>query len=174
MNRLKEAAVFSIIDLKAGYWQIPIREGDQWKTAFITPDGLYEWIVMPFGLKNAPATFQAYMSRVIDKKFEDYTAVYLDDILIFSPDIETHTRHLTAVLQRLSEFNLIVKAEKCSFAAKKIKYLGYIVSKGKVEMDPAKVKVISDYPTPTSHEADEEILGDGELPSGVLEGHLHL
>ena len=157
--RLQRAAIFTILDLKTGYWQIPIRETDRWKTAFVTPDGLFEWIVMPFGLKNAPATFQAYMMRVINEDFKDFTSVYLDDILIYSANIEDHERHLAAVLSRLSQFHLIIKPEKCAFATTKLKYLGLIISSGKTEMDPAKIKALKDYPEPNTQKQLRRFLG---------------
>lgn len=120
----------------------------EWKTAFNTPTGHFEDLVMPFGLTNAPAVFQALINDVLCDMLNKFVFVYLDDILIFSQSLQDHILHVQAVLQRLLENSLFVKAEKCEFHASSVSFLGYIVGQNRLEMDPAKVSAIADWPVP--------------------------
>ncbi len=138
---------------------VRIREGDEWKTAFNTPRGHFEYLVMPFGLSNSPAVFQALVNDVLRDMVDQFIYVYLDDILIFSSSLQEHVQHVRRVLQRLLENGLFVKAEKCEFHAQSVTFLGYVVSSEGMRMDPDKVKAVVDWPTPDSRKALQRFLG---------------
>ena len=121
---LYRAKVFSSIDLTSGYWQIPIRAEDQHKTAFRSRYGHYEWKVMPFGLCNAPATFQRFMNDIFRDLLDVCVVVYLDDILVFSRSKEEHQQHLRQVLQRLREHHLVAKPKEVCVGSRKYRVSG--------------------------------------------------
>jgi len=159
LDRLHGAKVFSKIDLRSGYHQIKIHEDDVHKTAFRTRYGLYEFLVLPFGLTNAPATFMNLMNDVFRKELDSFVIIYLDDILVFSENEEQHTAHLELVLQKLRDNKLYAKLSKCEFFKSKVGFLGHVVSENGVEVDPNKVKSIVEWPTLTCVNDIQSFLG---------------
>ncbi len=157
-ERLQGASIFTKLDLRNAYHFVRIREGDEWKTAFNTPRGHFEYLVMPFGLSNSPAVFQALVNDVLRDMVDQFIYVYLDDILIFSSSLQEHVQHVRRVLQRLLENGLFVKAEKCAFHAQSVPFLGFIVSPEGVRMDPDKVKAVLSWPIPDSLKALQRFL----------------
>ena len=133
---LQGATIFSKLDLRNAYHLVRIREGDQWKTVFNTPTGHWEYLVMQFGLTNAPAVFQSLVNDFLRDMIDKFVFVYLDDILIFSSNLKEHKIHVRKVLHRLLENRLFVKAEKCEFLCSSTAFLGYIISSGNSSMDP--------------------------------------
>ena len=160
IDSLSQASIFTKIDLRWGYNNVRIREGDEWKTAFITKNGLFEATVMYFGFSNAPATFQAMMNDIMgDLIRAGKVMVYLDDILVFGNDKKEHRKIVKEVLKRLRENDLFAKAEKCFFEQDKIEYLGMIISKGHVAMDEKKVSGVLEWPVPTKVKHVQAFLG---------------
>ena len=159
IDRLSSAKVFTKIDLRDGYYNIRIAEGDEWKTSFRTRYGAFEYLVMPFGLTNAPATFQNFMNDIFHDLTDNFVVVYLDDILIYSNNEQEHVGHVREVLQHLRANDLHAKPEKCSFHVDSVEYLGVIVSPDGITMDPAKVQAVLDWPTPQSIKELQSFLG---------------
>ncbi|XP_078250227.1 uncharacterized protein LOC144589461 [Pogona vitticeps] len=148
----------SSLDLVKGYWQLRIDPRDQEKTAFCSPFGLYEFQVLSFGLRNAPATFQRLMDQTL-AGLSDFTVAYIDDIGIFSNTWEDHLIHLELVLQRLSAAGLTVKASKCQLGSPEIKYLGHMVGGGMIKPLEAKIEAVRDWPRPNTKKKVKSFLG---------------
>ena len=147
-DQLAGAKYFTTLDLASGYWQVAMDPADQEKMAFSTYSGLYEFRKMPFGLVNAPATFQRLMEVVLAGLAREVCLVYLDDVLVMGKTLEEHNENLAKVLDRLCTVGLHLKPKKCSFAQLEVEYLGHVVSADGVRTDPKKSKAVSDFPTP--------------------------
>jgi hypothetical protein len=152
-DQMKGASVFSKIDLRSGYHQLKIQESDIPKTTFRTWYGLYEYIVMSFGLANTPAYFMYLMNKVFMEYLDKFVVVFIDDILVFSKTEEEHENHLRLVLEKLRSNKLHAKFSKCEFWLTKVAFLGLVISTGGVSVDPGKVKdVLNWIPATTASE----------------------
>ena len=149
IDKVKDAKFITKLDVRWGYYNIRLREGDEWKAAFVTNQGLFEPRVMYFGLCNSPATFQALMNHIFaDLIAEGKVALYLDDILIWSDNLEEHRKIVREVLQRLQDHDLHLRLEKCEFKRSEIEYLGLVIRHSEVSMDLVKVEAILKWLTP--------------------------
>ena len=148
LDALSGAKWFSTIDLASGYWQVEVEPSDREKTAFATPFGLHQFRVMPFGLCNAPSTFQRLMELVLAGLHWSTCLVYLDDIIIYSRTIDDHLKHLQEVLERLRAAGLKLKPSKCYLLQKSVHYLGHIISEHGVATDPQKTHCVKQWPIP--------------------------
>jgi hypothetical protein len=147
-DQLRGDTIFSKIDLRSGYHQVTIKDEDIHKTTFRTRYGHYEFVVVPFGLTNAPTTFMCLMNNVLNKFLDRFVLVFIDDILIYSNTREEHEENLKLVLQVLREHQLYAKFSKCDFFQKPVHYLGHVISEEGMVVDPDKIKSIMDWPTP--------------------------
>ena len=160
LDAIQGAKWFSTLDLKSGYWQVEIAEGDKHKTAFSVGNlGFFEFNRMPFGLTNAPATFQRLMETCMGDLYLDYCLIYLDDVVIFSKTYEEHLERLDAVFKRLHAAGLKVNNKKCHFFKHRIKYLGHIVSQDGISTDPDKIEAVKSWPIPKDVKDLQRFLG---------------
>ena len=150
LTGLKAAKWYSTLDLASGYWQVEMEPSDREKTAFTTPFGLYEFERMPFGLCNATATFQRLMQRCLGNLVNDSLLIYLDDIVVFSLDFNSHVQHLEEVFQRLHQHGLKLQPKKCHLFQREVMYLGHVISEEGVATDPAKTAAASNQLSATT------------------------
>ena len=153
------AKYFSSLDLHSAFLQIGMHPDSRHKAAFITQNGIYEYKRMPFGLMNAPVSFQMVMSQVLRGMTWKQCLIYLDDILVFSESFEAHIKHLDQIFAKLREANLKLKPDKCDFAAKELHYLGHIISKNGIRTNPKKTEAVSTFPVPKSQKDVRSFLG---------------
>jgi hypothetical protein len=158
-DQLAGAKIFSKIDLRSGYHQIKIRSNDIPKIAFSTRYGLYEYLVMSFGLTNAPAYFMYLMNSFFMQELDKFVVVFIDDILIYSKNPEDHANHLNIVLQKLRDHHLYAKFSKCEFWLDTVKFLGHTISSDGISIDPSKVQEVLDWKPPTSVHQIRSFLG---------------
>jgi len=147
-DRLGRVKWFTSLDLKEAYYQVQMKEGKEWKTVFWTRYGHYEYTVMPFGLKNVPATFQRLINDTLREYLNDFAITYLDDILIYSDDLEMHCSHVHKVLEKLNKRALYVKKSKSRFKTKKIKFLDYVIQSEQIKKNPKKTDAVRNWPPP--------------------------
>ncbi len=159
LEQLRSAQFFTKLDLRCAYNLIRIREGDEWKTAFSTTSGHYEYRVMPFGLVNSPAVFQSFINDVFRDMLDHYVIVYIDDILVYSETLQEHVQHVRSVLQRLIKYQLYAKLEKCEFHTTSVAFLGYVISQEGVAMDESKVHAVLNWPLPSTIKELQRFLG---------------
>ena len=159
LSRVCRAKIFSKIDIIAAFNRLRMAEGEEWKTAFATRWGLYEYLVLPFGLTGGPSTFQRYINDALREFLDEFATAYLDDILIYSNSIREHRRHVSLVLQRLREFGLQADITKCEFHVTAVKYLGLIVTTEGICMDPEKIQAIVEWQSPSCLKDLQAFLG---------------
>ena len=157
LDRMNGSKYFSALDLKSGYWQVEMDPGSITKTAFSTQDGHFEFLRLPFGLKNAPADFSRMMYMTLGDL--DFVEIYLDDVSIHSKTFKEHLRHIEIVMKKLAEANLKINHEKCTWCATEVKILGHIVSYNEIKMDPKKVLAIKEWKPPQNVKQVQQFLG---------------
>jgi len=164
LDKLKGAKYFTKLNLRWGYNNVRIKEGDEWKAAFKMNKGLFEPLVMFFGLCNSPATFQNMMNDIfVMETNEGWILIYIDDILIFSKRKEELQKLTLRVLKKLQENDLFANLDKCTFEATEVDYLGMIISEDQIKMDPAKLEGIKDWPSPMTVKQVRSFLGFGNF-----------
>jgi len=169
-DRLHGAKYFSKLDLRSGYYQVRIAEGDEPKTTCVTRYGAFEFLVMPFGLTNAPATFCTLMNQVFHEYLDKFVVVYLDDIVVYSATMEEHQHHLQLVFEKLKQNQLYVKREKCSFAQERINFLGHVIECGRIGMEQNKIHAIRDWKIPAAVTELRSFLGLANYYRRFVEG----
>ena len=163
LDQLGQCHYFSTLDLASGYWQIRMDPNSREKTAFVAPQGLYEFCVMPFGLTNAPAVFQRLMQHLVSglnpAAGPDFVVVYIDDILVFSPTLEQHLIHLQAVIKRISAAGLKLKPSKCRFVRSEVEYLGHLITPEGLKPNSKLVEAVKEFPRPSDVSGVRRFLG---------------
>ena len=159
LDSLQGASMFSTLDLRSGYWQLSMEPRDREKTAFTTPEGLWEFLRMPFGVSNGCATFQRAIEIVLSGLTYETCLCYFDDVIIPSNSVDQQCERLSIVLERFRQHNLRVKASKCTFGATSVQYLGHVVSNKGIHTDPSKVQAVFELPDPKNLEELRSFLG---------------
>jgi len=159
ISQLGKSTWFTALDLQSGFWQIRMASKDMKKTTLVTKTGLYDWTVMPFGLKNATSTFTRTMLSVFKELGDKFLKVFVDDLNVHSENWEDHLQHLEAILSKLKEVNLKLNPSKCCFAAESIVFLGHVVSKEGTKPDLGKIDAVLRFPEPKTVTNVKSFLG---------------
>ncbi|KAK1648347.1 hypothetical protein QYE76_066152 [Lolium multiflorum] len=167
-DQVQGAGVFSKIDLRSGYHQIKIKKEDVPKTAFVSRYGHHEYLVVPFGLTNAPAIFMNLMNKIFMKYLDKFVIVFIDDILIYSKDKEEHAKHLKIVLQILREHQLYAKFSKCKFWLDSVEFLGHVITKEGIAVNPSKVQSVLEWKSPKNAKEIRGFLGKANVVADAL------
>ena len=174
LDSLSGTSVYSTLDMKAGYWQIELDPSAREKSAFVTHNGLYEFLVMPFGLTNSGASFQRLMGHILRGLEYRFALIYIDDIIIFCRSVEEHLVHLEEVFRRLRQANVKLNPKKCSFVKQKVEYLGHVVTPEGVSPNPDKVRVVQEFPTPNNLKELRNFLGLANYYRRFVKGFSHI
>ena len=169
-----KAQIFSVIDLASGFYQIPLDESTKHKSAFITHQGVFQFKRLPFGLMNSPISFQSLMTKVLQSLLWSTALVYIDDVIIFSKSFAQHLHDLDLVFSKLREAKLTLQPTKCNFACKQVKYLGHIINKDGIQVDPEKTQAISTFPIPKSSKQVKSFLGVCNYYRKFIQGYAKL
>jgi hypothetical protein len=170
-NRLRGAIFFTYLDIRGAYNLIRIKEGEEWKTAFRTRYGLYKYRVMPFGLTNAPASCQRLVNNTLHKYLDIFVVAYLDNILIYSKTETEHIEHIRQVLAKLAIVPLLLEPEKCEFHKEEVIFLGFIVGRNGIYIDPIKVNAVLTWPRPTTVKEVQSFLGFANFYRRFIQGY---
>jgi hypothetical protein len=171
IDKLKRGEYFVKLDMKEAYKAIRIKEGDEWKTAFKCLLGLYEWMVMPEGLCNAGATYQAFIDQVLNEMTDEEIFAYLDDMLIWGETVEEVRARTKQVLQHIIDAGIVVNLQKCQFEVEKVSILGYVISNGKVHMEKNRIDTITEWPQPTNIREIQAFTGFSGFYRRFIEGY---
>ena len=178
LDQLGHSRYFSTLDLAAGFWQIRMHPDSKEKTAFATPQGLFEFQVMPFGLMNSPAVFQRLMQQVLaglnPAEGPEFVSVYIDNILIFSANLEDHIGYLKLVLERITQVNLKLKPSKCHFIRKEVEYLGHVITPEGLRTNQKLVQAVQEFPTPKDLSRVRQYLGMCSYYIATIAKPLHI
>jgi hypothetical protein len=159
LDQLSNATIYTKLDIQDPYYNLKIRAGGEWKTAFHTRYRLYEYCGIPFGLTNVPASFQRWMNEILSEYLDIFRMVYLDDIFIFSQNLKDHRKHVRAILERVKETGLTLKPSKCAFHTTETEYLGYVISPQGLCMDEEKIRTIKEWKELTNIKGIQSFLG---------------
>ena len=174
LETLSESRIYTKLDLRSGFWAISLDEKTQEKTAFTTHLGLFEWLVLPFGLSNSPSCFQRYLQQVLNDYLWRFVLVFIDDICIFSKTTEEHEIHVQKVLERLDKHNLRLNPSKCEFSTDQITYLGHVITPEGLKPDPEKIMAVKEFPVPRRLKDVRSFLGLSSYYRRFIKGYAQL